>query len=207
MLSDTELADIAYSNVFNGVTIYTSLESCAQCSGVMTLASCLRVVYLQSDPGQYLVGNLLYNLSRPHPKAQFMAATKAVRPKPVTKYWAPEPLSADHFRFDYKKRIEDAYLNFLKQGKDETKWYFWQGFGKTKKADSLTSFLCTDDAREIFEQAAAEFQSMTLDHGDFKPPRGDGEIEPVKSNEEALEHARSFLRHALREARRGTPHR
>ena len=58
---------IPYANVFNGVTIYTSLESCAQCSGIMTLANMLRVVYLQSDPGQYLVGNILYNLSRPVP--------------------------------------------------------------------------------------------------------------------------------------------
>ena len=207
VLNETEVADIAYSNVFNGVTIYTSLESCAQCSGVMTLASCLRVVYLQSDPGQYLVGNLLYNLSRPHPKATPFALTKAQRPKPVSKYWAPEPLSADHFGFDYKQKLEAAYLNFLAKGKDETNWYFWQVPGKVKKADSVTSFLCTDDAREIFDAAAKEFESMAAQHGGFKPPRGDGEVDPVKSNGEALDHARAFLRHAIKEARRGTPHR
>lgn len=176
VLSEGELSDVGYGNVFNGVTIYTSLESCAQCSGVMTLASCLRVVYLQSDPGQYLVGNLLYNLSRPHPKAHLLSTAKALRPKPVSKYWAPEPLSADHFAFDYKARIEAAYLNFLQKGQDDTNWFFWKNQGASKKANSLTSFLCTDDARDIFEAAANEFQTFAVQHGGFKPPRGDGEV-------------------------------
>ena len=60
-----QAAFVKYGNALNGVTVYTSLESCAQCSGVMTLAACRRVVYLQTDPGQYRVGNILYNLSRP----------------------------------------------------------------------------------------------------------------------------------------------
>ncbi len=207
VLGESELADIAYSNVFNGVTIYTSLESCAQCSGVMTLASCLRVVYLQSDSGQYLVGNLLYNLSRPHPKPILFSAMKAIRPKPTSKYWAPEPLNADHIGLGYKRQLEYAYLEFLTKGKDEENWYFFSGPGKKKKADSLTSFLCTDDAKEIFDAAAREFGTLELCHADFKPPRSDNEVDAVKSNAQALKHARSFLRHAVKEARRGTPHR
>jgi tRNA(Arg) A34 adenosine deaminase TadA len=207
VIGEADLADIAYSNVFNGVTIYTSLESCAQCSGVMTLASCLRVIYLQSDPGQYLVGNLLYNLSRPHPKPSLLSTMKSVRPKPTSKYWAPEPLSADHFHFEYKRQLEDAYANFLSKGQDDQNWYFFSGSGKKKKADSLTSFLCTDDAKAIFDAADQEFKSLKVNHTDFKPTRSDNEVDPVKNNAEALEHARSFLRHAVKEARRGTPHR
>src|SRR5882672_106233 len=45
------------------VVIYTSLESCAQCSGIMSLARVKQVVYLQNDPGQYRVGNLMFNLA------------------------------------------------------------------------------------------------------------------------------------------------
>jgi len=46
-----------------GVTLYTSLESCAQCSGVMSLSRVKQVVYLQSDPTAYVIGNIMYNLA------------------------------------------------------------------------------------------------------------------------------------------------
>src|ERR1700751_6369858 len=45
------------------VTIYTSLESCAQCSGVMSLGRVKQVVYLQTDPGAYTIGNIMFNLA------------------------------------------------------------------------------------------------------------------------------------------------
>jgi len=40
-----------HSYSLKGHTIYTSLEPCAQCSGMMTLASIKRTVYGQTDPG------------------------------------------------------------------------------------------------------------------------------------------------------------
>jgi tRNA(Arg) A34 adenosine deaminase TadA len=45
-----------YSTVLGNVTVYTSLESCAQCSGVMALGQVGQVVYLQRDPGTYHIG-------------------------------------------------------------------------------------------------------------------------------------------------------
>src|SRR5213075_2517253 len=45
------------------VTLYTSLESCAQCSGVMSLAGVKQVIYLQNDFTAYKVGNIMYNLA------------------------------------------------------------------------------------------------------------------------------------------------
>ncbi|MEQ1841894.1 MAG: ATP-binding cassette domain-containing protein, partial [Verrucomicrobiales bacterium] len=78
--------------------IYTSLESCAQCSGIMALASVLRVVYLQSDPGQFLIGNMLYNLTG-----------RAAR-----RYGAPEPLSADAFGFEHKQALDQAVEESLR---------------------------------------------------------------------------------------------
>ena len=60
-----------YSKALRGVTVYTSLESCAQCSGIMTLGNVKEVVYLQDDPGQYKIGNIMYHLtnsSKPGPK-------------------------------------------------------------------------------------------------------------------------------------------
>ena len=47
----------------NAVTLYTSLESCAQCSGVMSLAGIKQIVYLQNDFTAYKIGNIMYNLA------------------------------------------------------------------------------------------------------------------------------------------------
>ena len=47
------------------VTLYTSLESCAQCSGVMSLGGVKQVVYLQNDFTAYMIGNIMFNLSNP----------------------------------------------------------------------------------------------------------------------------------------------
>ena len=47
----------------NDVTLYTSLESCAQCSGVMSLAGVKQIVYLQNDFTAYKIGNIMYNLA------------------------------------------------------------------------------------------------------------------------------------------------
>ena len=54
-----------YNKTLDDVTIYTSMESCAQSSGTMTLANIPRVVYVQADPTQYEIGRLMYRLSRP----------------------------------------------------------------------------------------------------------------------------------------------
>ena len=53
-----------YGTLLADVSIYTSLESCAQCSGIMALANVREVAYLQYDQGQYLVGNLMYRATR-----------------------------------------------------------------------------------------------------------------------------------------------
>ena len=57
-------AQRGYGTLLADVSIYTSLESCAQCSGIMALANVREVAYLQYDQGQYLVGNLMYRATR-----------------------------------------------------------------------------------------------------------------------------------------------
>ena len=51
-----------YSSVLRDHAVYTSLESCSQCSGIMDLANVGTVIYAQNDPGQYHIGNALFNL-------------------------------------------------------------------------------------------------------------------------------------------------
>jgi tRNA(Arg) A34 adenosine deaminase TadA len=48
----TNTKAIPYSTVLSNVTIYTSLESCSQCSGIMALGSVKDVVFLQRIRGR-----------------------------------------------------------------------------------------------------------------------------------------------------------
>jgi tRNA(Arg) A34 adenosine deaminase TadA len=54
---------LSTSTTLEDVTVYTTLESCAQCSGTMALGNVREVVYLQTDPGTYWVGRVLRNLT------------------------------------------------------------------------------------------------------------------------------------------------
>jgi hypothetical protein len=52
-----------YSKILTRTTLYTSLESCAQCSGLMALGAVPEVVFLQPDPSQNCIGNIMYSLN------------------------------------------------------------------------------------------------------------------------------------------------
>lgn len=210
---------VSYDSVFTGTTIYTSLESCAQCSGVMTLANVKRVVYLQSDPGQYFVGNILYNLSQAKaPTAMFKAkklgSDEAYTRPPVIgpKYRAPEPVDASLFGFPYKKQLESAYLEFIDLCDKRKEIPFFQGpeaKDEPKYTGGLTSFLCTDNAKSIFDAAGTELETLNLAHADFAPVLSEPGKQEQRafSNEWVLAHAKKFLDHALKQGNRGTPHR
>jgi tRNA(Arg) A34 adenosine deaminase TadA len=195
--------DVGYGKVFNGITVYTSLESCSQCSGIMTLANCERVVFLQTDPGQSRVGHMLYNLTQPVPTQtrQFMQI-KSARPNPPAKYGAPEPVDAHEvYEFAAKKDLDDAFGSFAKR-MGMTKGYFHKDAnGVFDKSASVTSFLCTDDALDVFMSGSAVLKNTTLHHKDFRATTG------ALSNGEVLKQAQDFLAMALKESRRGTPHR
>ena len=194
-------SNLRYDNDFSAVTIYTSLESCAQCSGIMALANVDQVIYLQSDPGQYLVGNMLYNLTGR--KNETWDGKKR-------KYGAPSPVSADAFGFGHKKALDEAYAAYYKELESANGAYFFKSSPNDKKPDSssgITSFLCTDAARAIFSKARDELGSLTLQHGGFAPPKAGSDNADVKTNADVLGHVRSFLAHVLRQGTRATPHR
>jgi hypothetical protein len=127
----------------------------------MTLANVKSVVYLQSDPGQYRIGALMYNLSNPlevshpytHPPAPGHSATK---------YWAPEPVGADLFNFAEKGELEAAFTAFAAQAAANP--FYTPTVGRPDASSSITSFLCTDAAKTIFDTAAARLDAMALDH-------------------------------------------
>src|SRR5438128_12013135 len=59
------IGDRSHAFSLQNVTLYTSLESCAQCSGVMSLGGVKQVVYLQNDFTAYMIGNIMFNLANP----------------------------------------------------------------------------------------------------------------------------------------------
>ena len=53
----------SFTSLLQGDRLYTTLEPCAQCSGIMELANLGSVIYGQDDPGQHHVANVSYNLN------------------------------------------------------------------------------------------------------------------------------------------------
>jgi tRNA(Arg) A34 adenosine deaminase TadA len=179
-----------YSTVLGDVVVYTSLESCAQCSGIMTLGNVGMVVFLQNDPGQYSIGNIMYNF------------TKNVGSK--AKYGAPEPVDAALFGFSFKNELDNSFKLFRDKLKQDPNAYFYKApDGKLVQSSSITSFLCTDDAKDIVERATAMLGSMSLSFGSYKPSSNPGTL----TNVAALDHCRAFLDYADRRGKRATPHR
>ncbi|HKM63322.1 MAG TPA: hypothetical protein VJY39_12620 [Acidisphaera sp.] len=74
--------------------LYTTLEPCAQCAGIMDLANVQAVVFAQDDPGQHHIVDILYNLPRE-------------RGEPA----APLPLAADFL--PVWKDLAASYNRFL----------------------------------------------------------------------------------------------
>lgn len=175
----------------DGVTIFTSLESCAQCSGIMALSCLPKVFYLQPDPSQYLVAQLMHRLSDA-PAAQHV------------------PASA--FGFPAFDQLKAAYAHFQRELAEGG--YFWRSTTdpqRIAREPEITAFLCTDAARDIYQQAADDFQRMSCRFPHARPgadmaPASAAAAQDVLTNQEVLEDARQFLAYAATAARRGTPH-
>lgn len=198
----TELKPRAAS--LNDVTLYTSLEFCAQCSGVMSLAGVKQIVYMQNDFTAYKIGNIMYNL------ANRLDATDA-QGKAVTIPGAPIPIAGSDIELDEFKLLNDGNLEFAKKivaakaANDLNGAFFVSEDGKADFDPSITSFLCTDAAHKIFEGAGKKLDNLTLNHRDWKFPHKP-DPKDVLTNGQCLAHARDFYNYADIEGYRGSPH-
>jgi tRNA(Arg) A34 adenosine deaminase TadA len=175
------------------VTLYTSLESCAQCSGVMSLGGVKQVVYLQNDFTAYMIGNIMFNLANP------------VSGLPG----APKPIPGSAVGLQQFQALNDANLAFVKDiqdakaRNDSTRAFFISPDKTFVDFDpSITSFLCTDAARDIFESGGKQLDAMALKFPNEKHP----DERDVLTNQECVEEARSFFKDADLEGYRGSPH-
>jgi tRNA(Arg) A34 adenosine deaminase TadA len=175
------------------VTLYTSLESCAQCSGVMSLANVKQVVYLQRDYTAYVIGNIMFNLA---PKV------------------TPLPIPASKIGLDYFDKLNDAFKVFnakvLKAKSDGNKQeaFFVSPNGSDAIYDGgITSFLCTDEGFKLFGEGGDKFSDLVagkakLAHGSSVPPNQAN----AWNNQKCLEEAGRFYDYADVEGYRGSPH-
>lgn len=187
--------DDDYCKSLSNVTIYTSLESCAQCSGIMTLANVKQVVFLQPDPSQYMIGRIMYRLSRPVGQDGGSGA--------------PRPISGAEIGMEATNRLSQDYMMFRNSvGTEQGKTPFYRPPGSENDptqlsgSTSITSFLYTDLAFNTYKSGREALDEMVLSHAGYRPA-GVG----ILSNAEALQQNRRFLNYALTEGRRGTPHR
>lgn len=180
----------SYATMLTDVTLYTSLESCAQCSGIMCLADVRDVVYLQYDNGQFYIGNIMYQATA-DPRYPFRSAF---------------PLSGDLFAFEYYARFNQANAAFAQAVVEEP---FFQGPHYVTNTPSITSFLCTDAAADIYQEGRDELQRLTsTSFPSYRRPARDGRIpDTALTNSEVLTEVQRFYSYALLEGRRGTSHR
>lgn len=190
----------------NAVTLYTSLKSCAQCSGVMSLAGVKQIIYLQNDFTAYKIGNIMYNLAN---RSEMIDPEGKVTSIPG----APIPIAASEIGLDEFGRLNDAYLRFVRNivaagaanPLNLAGAFFVPESGPPDFDPSITSFLCTDDARAIFISGGQKLDSLNLGNAAWRPASkgGDGD---VQNNLQCLEQARRFYQYADVEGFRGSPH-
>jgi tRNA(Arg) A34 adenosine deaminase TadA len=215
-----KVSDKPHLASLNDVTLYTSLESCAQCSGVMSLAGIRQIVYLQNDFTAYKIGNIMYNLANRNPAVDSRGNAildwqgKVLSSLPG----APIPIAGSEIQLDEFKKLNDANLAFAKNitaakaahEKDPgnaSGAFFVPDNGNPDFDPSITSFLCTDAALKIFEDGASKLDALNPDPAsrDWKfPDRPDNK--DILTNQQSLQRAREFYAYADVEGYRGSPH-
>jgi tRNA(Arg) A34 adenosine deaminase TadA len=183
-----------YSTILSDVTLYTSLESCAQCSGVMALGEVKRVVFLQRDPGTYHIGNIMYSLTSSGPDKSI----------------APRPIPGSYVDFSYFDELNTAYADYYGKVADTPFWIPDAQGARPDTSRALTGFLCTDQALDIYQRASDEFRALVTSGAtcpDWRPKDASGNDLPnALSNADALTQAARFVDYAGGAGRRGTPH-
>jgi tRNA(Arg) A34 adenosine deaminase TadA len=183
---DPNLPENEYTNVLSQVTVYTSLESCAQCAGMMALGTVNKVVYLQHDPGMYVIGNILHNLTTPGLKA-------------------PLPVPGAAFGLSYYDELNRGFVRFHDEVGTTPFFVPTDPKQPPDKSQSITSFLCTDMALDIFRRAGKDFDGLKLSAPNYALPPPPGSTSTL-TNQEVLDHAIGFYAYVAARGRRGTPH-
>lgn len=183
-----------YSNLLSNVTVYTTLESCTQCTGIMTLAGVKEVIYLQTDPQMYNIGFIVRRLSRVASGAAYLQA--------------PLPVAGSSLGLTAFSRLNDYFRRYRQlQARRVTPFALRHGppYQEKFEPDSITSFLCTREAYSVFEAAGKELVARTsgqLNFPGFRPLPD----RHVLTNLGALREAKQFIKYVHQRRDRATAH-
>jgi tRNA(adenine34) deaminase len=148
-----------------GYTIYTTLEPCAMCTGMMSLTKVARGVYGQADPAY---GQALERLGLESWR-YVGQRDEAGRPKPekasdFQEAYSPYPrlFASIPAPTEFRAKLDASFQAFLATA------------GASK---SITDYLLTDEARAIYQEAKDKFERLSVS----------------PKNERALEQAKALL--------------
>lgn len=193
----------------NDVTLYTSLESCAQCSGVMSLAGIKQIIYMQNDFTAYKIGNIMYNLANRNPIRDAKGnPVQDSQGKPVTLPGAPIPIAGSEIQLVEFDQLNKANLEFFNNSNaaqaanNKEGAFFIPEKGEPLYDNTITSFLCSDAALDIFNRGAGKLDNKPGSPS-WKPKNATPE---TLTNEQCWEHTKKFYDYADIEGYRGSPH-
>jgi tRNA(Arg) A34 adenosine deaminase TadA len=183
-----------HAALLSEVTLYTSLESCAQCSGVMSLAGVKQIVYMQNDFTAYKIGNIMFNLANRTPARD--GNGQIIKNSDGTDKMipgAPIPIPAQKVGLDsFFKKLNDANI----------------AFGKKMQGEPF--FTSLDAALDIFKEGGDALDKMVIQFNPYPfkdAPRPLSEDpQRMLTNQECLDEARKFFEYVDIEGYRGSPH-
>ena len=155
-----KVSDKPHIASLNDVTLYTTLESCAQCSGVMSLAGVKQIVYMQNDFTAYKIGNLMYNLANRGPAFDSRGNAildwqgNALPSLPG----APIPIAGSDIQLAEFKLLNDGNLQFSKN------------INAARAANNLNgAFFVPENGKPDFDDSICRFYAPTQ-HLTFSKP-------------------------------------
>ena len=122
---------------------------------------------------------------------------------------APIPIAGSEIGLKHFKLLNDANLDFVKKlneakVKNDSTGAFYISPDKTfvDFEPAITSFLCTDASRDLFEDGGKLLDGLQLKNSDYRPPK----TTQALTNAQCLQEARAFYKYADVEGYRGSPH-
>ncbi|WP_445363460.1 nucleoside deaminase [Microbulbifer sp. ANSA003] len=124
------------------VTIYTSLEPCMMCSGMMIFLGVSGIVYGQTDPDY---GQSIERLKQSFDKNCGYEHSQCIVDKPGNYY--TRRITSEPSKLLQKEKLDGAYFNY-----------------ELLHGDYIVSFLLSDDAKEIYQEAFRNFKNLDIRH-------------------------------------------
>jgi hypothetical protein len=169
----------------------------------MSLAGVKQIVYMQNDFTAYKIGNIMYNLANRTPIKDKDGNVTGSFPS------APVPIPASKVRIAEFDKLNQGNLDFIAKMNGGSEPFF-SSASFVDRDPSITSFLCTDTALDIFKAGGDNLDNLQLQFGKFRFPIQDPlsrELEKqALTNEDCLAEAQKFFEYVDVEGYRGSPH-